>query len=129
MDLSKVKKILKKYHVLLAVQYGSSLKSKYAEDYDIALYLKNNRNKISSIQRELEMIFDKPLDLVELSERTDPLLAYEILSTGKPLYEEKKDLFENLLVQIWKKYLDTQKFRDLENAYIKKGIKRVTRRH
>ena len=128
-NIGKIRKIFKKYKIILAVQYGSSVKSRSPKDYDLALYSKRpSRDLLIKIQSELQPFFDRPLDLAVLSSRTDPLLAYEIVTGGSVMYQARKHAFETWLVYAWRRYLDTKKFRDLERMYIKKGLKYVTGR-
>ncbi len=130
--VSKLKKIFKKYHVLFAIQYGSSLSSagNQAEDIDIALYCKNpSKVNTWNLYGELQPFFDKQLDLVLITNHSNPLLTYEALTKGKVLYMKSMAIFVPIVVFLWKRYLDTQQFRSLEKNYIKKGLKHVSSRH
>ncbi|OGW76158.1 MAG: hypothetical protein A3J72_09350, partial [Nitrospirae bacterium RIFCSPHIGHO2_02_FULL_40_19] len=112
---AKLKKIFKKYHVLFAIQYGSSLTSKWAEDIDLALYCqKPSQINTWKLYGELQPFFDRQLDLIILTNHSNPLLTYEILTKGKVLYMKSLSLFVPIVVTLWKRYLDTQKFRNLE---------------
>ncbi len=124
--LKKIKQLATKYRFLFVVQYGSSIAGLAPRDYDIA-FASDHIPKISPLEiaRRLQSHFDKPLDIVFLTTRTDPLLSYEILTKGKLLYERKKESYIKFKVFAWKRYLDTKKFRDLEDLYLKKEIKHV----
>jgi hypothetical protein len=56
----------------------------------------------------------------------DPLLAYEISTKSKLIYESQKDSFLEFQGRAWKDYLDSQRYRDYEKKYIKKRIKNVS---
>ena len=129
--MNELRPIFKRYAILFSVQYGSSLTRPAPGDVDIALYPRKSLSikRMATLTHELQKFFTLPLDLVELSPRTDPLFAYEIITTGKLLYELKKEIYENFSVYVWKCYLDTEKLRKLENQYIKKGLKYVSSRY
>lgn len=123
----KIGTVCKKYGISCVVLYGSSLKTNNPGDYDIALYtLKPLKTSLAKIQYLLQAFFKRPLDVVLLTHKTDPLLGHEIISQGEILYESKKNIFLDFSVYMWKKYLDTRKFRKLENFYIKEGLKYVS---
>jgi predicted nucleotidyltransferase len=124
-DFEHIKAILKKYSIIFAVQYGSSLTSDSYEDIDIAVYAEKKLD-VLKLQSDLQVYFEQPLDMVRLSHHTDPLLSHEIMYRGSAIYKTQPDRYHTFRVFVWKKYLDTKKFRDLESAYIKKGIKHVT---
>ncbi len=89
-------------------------------DIDIALTFEKNYmdyNKLSLIC-ELEKFFDIQVDLVIMTPTTDPLLRYEVLSSGKALDMSESQRFEASKLCAWKIYLDTQKIRDMRCLYV-----------
>lgn len=124
--LKKIKQLAAKYRFLFVVQYGSSIAGLTPRDYDVA-FASDHIPKISPVEiaHQLQFHFDKPVDIVFLTTRTDPLLSHEILTKGKLLYERKKESYIKFKVFAWKRYLDTKKFRDLEDLFLKKEIKHV----
>jgi len=97
-------------------------------DIDIALAFQDKNAKIDKLQLifELEGIFDRQVDLVLLRTYTDPLLLYEIFSTGKLVFESSAFLFEEYKLLAWKLYLDTKKIRELKKQYVKNYIRKLT---
>lgn len=124
--MKKIKQLAAKYRFLFVVQYGSSIAGSAPRDYDVA-FASDHILKISPVEiaHQLQSHFDRPVDIVFLTTRTDPLLSHEILTKGKLLYERKKGSYIKFKIFAWKKYLDTKKFRDLEDIYLKKEIKHV----
>ena len=125
-----LQKIFKKYKIIFAIQYGSSLDSKNAQDYDLAVYCRNpSKVNTFKLYGELQPLLHKPLDLIILKRNSSPLLTYEIIRKGKVIYIGNQALFLSLVIFFWKRYLDTAKFRKLENLYITRTLKHVTRRY
>lgn len=76
---------------------------------------------------KLELIYhlgslftDREVDLVVLSIDTDPVLLFEIFSSGKPLYEDRPGVFDSERLRAYKLYYDTEKLRRLQTEYLKK---------
>jgi uncharacterized protein len=118
-----------KNRVSLFIIFGSYAKDSVHvhSDIDIALAFEDRNANVDKLQLifDLEGIFHGQVDLVNVKPSTDPLLLFEIFSTGKLIYESKNFLFEEYKLLAWKLYLDTQKIRDLRKEYVKKYIRKL----
>ena len=126
---SRVTDFCERNHISLFIIFGSYAKAQVRthSDIDIALALeepKSDGDKLHLIF-ELEGIFQKQVDLVILKPTTDPLLRFEVFSTGKPLFMSNSQLFEESKLQAWKAYLDTEKIRELRREYVKNHIRKL----
>jgi predicted nucleotidyltransferase len=122
----QINEFCKKNEINLLVLFGSFIKNKHKidSDLDVALLSKKKLNKLKLIV-QLELIFQKEIDIVSLTFATDPLLRYEIFFSGKPVFENSIGLFEEEKLKSWKLYIDTKKIRDLRDQSIKKYIRKI----
>lgn len=127
----KISEICKRYHFYFCVWFGSAVDpklKKHSRDYDLAFYggqaLKEDLK--FELYKELSPFFKKPVDVILIQLLMDPLLAYEISTKGKLVYESKKDSFLEFQGRAWKDYLDSKRYRDYEKTYLKKRIKNVS---
>ncbi len=129
MKIRGIKSFCQESGIELLVLFGSSAgdTSETARDIDIAMKLKKGIqiSKLKLIYK-LDDFFNKKIDLVLLTSDTDPLLIYEIFSTGKCIYERKKGIFEKEKLRAWKLYLDTEKIRSMRSRYLKDFVKKVS---
>lgn len=126
---SQIVDFCRKNNVTLFIVFGSYAKEKARpqSDIDIALVLENEKsyaNKLLLIF-ELEGIFQKQVDLVLLKPTTDPLLRFEVFSTGKPLFMRQSYLFEESKLYAWKIYLDTKKIREMRKEYVSNYVRKL----
>jgi predicted nucleotidyltransferase len=91
-------------------------------DIDLAVKMKRGRSmaKLELIYHLGALFADREIDLVVLSIDTDPVLLFEIYSSGKPLYEEKPGVFDSERLRAYKLYYDTEKLRGLQAEYLRK---------
>jgi len=83
-------------------------------------------SKLHLIQ-ELEPIFDnRHIDLVVITKSIEPLLLFEIFSSGQLLYECTDGLFENYRLKAWHLYQDTISIRCLEKAFNEERIRELS---
>ena len=127
----KISRLCKKYGFLFSVWFGSGVDKKlkkYQRDYDIAFYKGKHIDGhiMPTLYKELQPLFDKPIDIILVQPLMDPLLAYEISTKGQLLCELKKDSFLEFQGRAWKDYLDSEHYRKYERAYIKKRVKHVS---
>ena len=122
----QINEFCEKNEVDLFILFGSFIKNKQKlnSDLDIALLSKKKLNKLKLIV-QLELIFQKEIDIVTLTFATDPLLRYEIFFSGKPLFENNFGLFEEEKLKSWKLYIDTKKIRELRDQSIEKYIRNI----
>ncbi|MBN2093192.1 nucleotidyltransferase domain-containing protein [candidate division KSB1 bacterium] len=131
-DELKIKQINEFCHqnkISLFIIFGSYTKAKThaMSDIDIALVFEDRKAPIDKLQLifDLEGIFDQQVDLVVLTPFTDPVLLFEIFTNGKPVFEKESFLFEEHKLIAWKKYLDTEKLRELQHQYIKNYVRKL----
>ena len=129
MNLLKIKEFCEENKLSLFVVFGSyaNLKTHKKSDIDIAVLPENYNSEVDKLKLiyELERIFDLPVDLVVVTNHIDSLLEFEIFSNGKSLYEERDGLFEERRLKAWKKYLDTERIRELRGEFINNYIKEL----
>lgn len=127
----KIQQICKKYGLRFCVLFGSGVSTtgkNFQRDYDLAFY---GGKRLSEELRlnffnKLQPFFDKPLDIILIQPLMDPLLAYEISTKGKLIYESVEDAFLEFQTRAWKDYLDSERYRKYEKEYIRKKIKNVS---
>lgn len=117
----------KQHHVALLILFGSIASGTHhgLSDVDLAVqtFTGTSISKLHLIQ-ELESIFDqRRIDLTIVTKDTDPLLLFEIFSSGLLLYENTRRLFENNRLKAWHLYQDTMPLRRFEKTYITKRIR------
>ena len=128
-NMEDVAKFSRENNIELLVLFGScALEKTYAaSDVDVAVKPKRGGevSKLDLIYK-LDDLFDgKNIDLVVLTQDTDPLLLYEIFSKGKLLYEKYSGSFEKEKLRAWKLYIDTEKLRKMQDKYLKDFVKRM----
>lgn len=130
MKIRGIKSFCQESGIELLVLFGSSAgdTSETARDIDIAMKLKKGIriSKLKLIYKLDDFFNRKNIDLVLLTSDIDPLLIYEIFSTGKCLYERRKGIFEKEKLRAWKLYLDTEKIRSMRSRYLKDFVKKVS---
>lgn len=125
----KILAVCKKHRFSFCVLFGSAAEEAHHQrDYDLAFYVGHEISGAIKFDllKELQSFFDKPIDIVLLQPSTDPLLAYEIAHKGRLICELKQESFLEFQTRTWKKYLDTQRYRDYEKEYIRKKTKNVS---
>lgn len=110
-DISYLTDLLRdKYEdVQLAYIFGSSKDGnvKDKSDIDIAVYLKKTASSFLQfkIATDLEEEFNIPIDVVVLN-KANPVLAHEVLSNGKRLFERDEQLRAFVELKIFKDFID-----------------------
>lgn len=118
--LKGIEKICMKFKVLCLILFGSMAKEEiYVKgDIDIAVLLEDTNSKADQEMKLYSALMDlfetDKLDLVVLN-RASPLLLKEIAISGELLYEKKRGIFDRFQIKAIKKYLDAQKFFDLQH--------------
>lgn len=108
----------------LMVLFGSvaGMTERPGSDIDLAVKMKRGLSmaKLELIYHLGALFADREVDLVVLSIDTDPVLLFEIFSSGKPLYEEKPGVFDSERLRAYKLYYDTEKLRGIQAEYLRK---------
>ncbi len=111
----------------LVVIFGSSATGRdhQGSDIDIAVKMKTGRDvsKLGLIYNLGGLSSSGEIDLLILSVDTDPVLLYEIISYGIPMYEDRPELFSEDRLRAFKLYFDTEKLRRLQAEYLKQFAK------
>ena len=90
---TRVSKIARKTGLEFIRLFGSSVRSwKKARDVDVVLGAKKplTLSQLSLLHSELQKIFDKEVDIVELKRQLSPTLILEIVRTSVPLWDKPK---------------------------------------
>ncbi len=130
LNLDQIKQIFTNQPVVAAYLYGSAVEGKLGPlsdlDFGVLLseevpedrYLKKRLNFISEIS---EIVKPRKVDVVILN-NSSPLLAQQVISTGKLIFVKdvfKKTMFEN---RTFKKYQDAKFLKNVYYAYLHKRI-------
>ena len=126
----QLSRIAKKYKINTFYIFGSQATGKAGKlsDYDFAVLLdykvlaeKYGDYQIKIISELLRLIKTDHIDLVILNdEKTPLLLKYNVIKTGKILFEKNKNKRVNLEVNILRRWLDWQYFEKMwGDIYVK----------
>jgi predicted nucleotidyltransferase len=120
--LSGIEQILKdESNIIFAYIFGSNVKNtkRYGSDLDIAVYFKNEPEilDIGVLALKLEGASNYKVDLVSLNglEKSDPILAYSIISDGKIATVKNKLILSYFKKAVILNYLDFKPVNDLFN--------------
>ena len=115
--------VCERFGVTLVVMFGSRTKGTARPDSDVDMGVWLAVPNITA-ERELDLIRalvlatrEGNLDVVVLN-HADPLLGYHVVRDGVLLYEREPGAFDWYKLCAWKRYLDTEKFRQLESEYV-----------
>lgn len=107
--------------VIIAYLFGSFARGERGKDIDLAILLRDKpayylREKIN---RFLET---ERVDLVDLRD-APPVLLFEIIRTGKPVYYVSDDELERFELRAINLYRDTAPMRRLQNNYLRERVR------
>jgi predicted nucleotidyltransferase len=123
MMTERLPRVCERFGVTLVAMFGSRVKgtARTDSDVDVGVWL---ADPDIAPERELELVralvmatHEGNLDVVILN-HADPLLGYHVMRDGALLYEREPGLFDRYKLWAWKRYLDTEKFRQLQWKYI-----------
>lgn len=119
---SKIAELAKKYGLSLVLLFGSQItgKTHKGSDIDIAYFSDKaiDMNNESRLIIELAEIFKtNSVDLVSLR-NAPPLLQKEITDNATVVYESKKSLFNEFVINAIKKYFETKKLFKIRSEYL-----------
>lgn len=130
MENKQIKSFCEKNNIELLILFGSQASGKITpeSDIDVAVKLKKGAevSKLELIYQLVSLLNGKDIDLVILTDNTDPLLLYEIFFNGKLLYEGCPGIFDSERLRAWKLYIDTERLRILQKKYLKEFVERVS---
>ena len=97
--LEKIRNILERKDVELAVVFGSFVELESFRDIDIAVHGKNlELEDVLQMSAELEDVLKTPVDVVPLS-TLNPKFRHHVLVKGKMIIDRRPGLYEALLIQ------------------------------
>jgi len=132
MDISiqnKVTLILSKQtNIKFAFIFGSAInnKTRYGSDLDIAIYFDNDPDLLSigELAVKLEKEVERKIDLIKLNnlDKSNPCLAYSVLSKGIVIYPVDEKSFKEFKRSVLLHYLDFKFIRDMFDAALTKRL-------
>ncbi len=127
-----LRQFCRKERIRLAILFGSQAKRRSHGRSDVDLALSGPTTLAHSLRPlafadPLEAIFERrfSVDVVLLSDETDPVLKWEIFSEGIPLYENQRGLFQEERYKAWLLFNDTAPLRRLRGQMIDHFLKKV----
>lgn len=122
MDVSLFERWCPKYDVEMVILFGSQAKGLARIDSDIDLGILLAKYPIP-VEEELQLCLDLvgavqtgKVDMVILN-HADPFLCYEAACHGIIVYEKKPSTFDHFKVMAFKRFVDTEQFRQLNDLY------------
>ena len=106
--------------VLLAYLFGSLSKRRAGQDVDLAI-LVQGAPAFRLREAIAECLGTERVDLVDLRSAS-PVLRFEIIRTGRPLYVADKETQERFELATLHLYRDTAPFRRQQREYLKRRI-------
>jgi len=125
----ELKQIITDYSVDFVIIFGSLVKGNFREDsdIDIAIHLQRDLEllEIGDIVSRLETKLEKNVDIVILNNlyKMDPVMAFEIISKGMPIYVINKEKFVEFKYRTFIEYMDTEYLRKMMDRDLKERIK------
>jgi predicted nucleotidyltransferase len=125
-DASKIRDLCQKHGIKLLLLHGSYAKGTATAQSDIDIGILYDKRKkpfrgYTEIFSDFGEVFGDKFDPVFLN-GAEPLICYQTALHGQSLFQETEHTFADYKVQTIGRYLDTKKFRELEKAYVKRGI-------
>jgi predicted nucleotidyltransferase len=113
-------------HVPLAYLFGSRVEEQASPeaDLDIALHTRGDFSweDLYRIRGRISMVLETDrLDLVWL-DKADPILAFEVIRTGKPIHSTDPDLLNEFELMAKKRYYDYRIYLSKHRGYQEHGL-------
>ncbi len=106
------KLLMQKEEIVFVYLFGSSVsgKKRYGSDLDVAIYFSITPDlmSIGELVLKLEEETEQKIDLVKLNnlDKTNPALAYSVLSSGILIFNKDESLFKKYKRSVILNYLD-----------------------
>jgi len=121
---NKIKVLATQFNLSLVLLFGSQAKGNThtESDVDIAFFSFSVVDE-EKLRKELMHLFHRAdIDIVNIYKCQNHLLRYQILSTGKVLYESNKGLKSKLEWQSYFDYVDFKKYYDSQSEVLDQKI-------
>jgi predicted nucleotidyltransferase len=118
------KQLLKEPGVVAAYVFGSQAGGYQtkASDVDLAVAVEDRRRV--SVEEVYDLIkdvgLDGQIDLCVIDKSSSPLLAYEVVSKGKRVYERDEQAVNKFEARVLHIYYDTRHLRSIYSSYLYK---------
>jgi predicted nucleotidyltransferase len=118
--LERLVPLFEREGVVLAYLFGSLSREQRGQDVDLAILVRDMpafrlRQAIS------DCLGTERLDLVDLK-RASPVLCFEILRTGRPLYAASEEIQERFELATLHLYRDTRPMRQRQREYLERRL-------
>lgn len=119
-NLNLIGRIAKKHQLKLLILFGSSVRGgrHQKSDIDLAFYPGRPIDEEKLYGEFVRALRREDIDLVNLAATHDHLVRFEILHTGKVLYEAKKGIKSRMEWQSYFDYVDFKKYYGWRNESI-----------
>ncbi len=122
--------IAEQYSLRLIVLFGSQAKGQThpGSDVDVAIWMELSLSAEDrlALWGALTRLFEAEVDLTTLN-RSEPLLLYQVASTGRLLYESEEWAWENLKSYAYRCYWDSTKFFEDMSRYVSRRAEEMRR--
>lgn len=122
--ISEIQKCLSKNpKIISAYILGSYISGKTSSDsdFDLAVVVENKTDITEDQVYDLisQIRFPKDLDLSLVDKNSSPIFLFQIISTGKCVYQRYQDKKVDFEAFVLRKYYDTQHIRNIYYSYLK----------
>jgi len=123
-NLPELKKIAGKYQLKVLLAFGSQISKRVHNESDLDLaFLPSKKIDEEKLYKELVHLFKRAdIDLINLGTTHNQILRFEILHSGKLLYECQRGVKSTLEWQSYFDYFDFKKYYDLRSSLLDKKI-------
>lgn len=128
MNLNLIRRIAKKYQLKLLVIFGSSVRGGIHQksDIDLAFYPSKSVDEEKLYGEFVQVLKREDIDLVNLATTQDHLVRFEVLNTGKVLYEAEKGIKSKMEWQSYFDYVDFKKYYNWRSELISAKLAEVS---
>lgn len=123
------RRFCKRERVAVAVLFGSATSGRTTahSDLDLAFWVEGKRvddRELDLTNALMPLLHRNELDVVVLN-HANPLLQWQVASTGKPLYERQVGMFRRFQLYAMKRYDDAKKLLALQDRFLDRVVKGV----
>ena len=124
-----IKRFCRRESLALAVVFGSTVSGRRTarSDLDLAFWVAGKRiegRELDLTNRLMQTLHRNDIDVVVLN-HANPLLQWQVASSGKPLYERRAGSFRWFQIYAMKRYDDIKKLLALQEQFLDRFVKGV----